>query len=286
MDRIISLGMSRPYLLNTLLAVSASHLRHHVSSSVSYRIAEYSRQSLAIRDFRFALNEPIDQPTADALLMTSIFLNMLSFSILDEYEISDSWVFSKDDDRLDWFSLNMGLKPLLLATSEFRQDSLLRWMYDASDDEEHKFHGEGWALDSVPSPWLKLCGLTDDSTPDHVFYEPVRILAEIKRLEPTLDSIFLYLGFFGKLDIEFRTLLVNQDERAMWIIGLWLGLLCRYDFWWQRRRTRCDYSAIKLWLKGHIITGSHRGEEAQMWTELMRDLDMACRWPETPTYSG
>jgi hypothetical protein len=218
--------------------------------------------------------------------MTSIFLNMLSFSILDEYEISDSWVFSKDDDRLDWFSLNMGLKPLLLATSEFRQDSLLRWMYDASDDEEHKFHGEGWALDSVPSPWLKLCGLTDDSTPDHVFYEPVRILAEIKRLEPTLDSIFLYLGFFGKLDIEFRTLLVNQDERAMWIIGLWLGLLCRYDFWWQRRRTRCDYSAIKLWLKGHIITGSHRGEEAQMWTELMRDLDMACRWPETPTYSG
>lgn len=287
---VIKLGMTRPYLLDATLAIAASNLRHchqqrHLTITrefremvASCRVAECFQQSLALRNFQYALALPLDQQGSDALLITSMMLNMLTFSMVESSDDEcSSWVFSRDPDRLNWFSVNMGLKTLLLRTEEYRDGSILQGVFRASDDENGTFHGDKERLlDNVPEHWRKMCGLSsEECTVDDVFYEPIRILAVVRDMPISHEAIWLYLNFFGKLDFEFRDLLVDQDERAMWVFGYWLGLLCRFErVWWIRARSANDYRAICAWLDQRRVR-RRVGEDGLMWTALMDDLERA-----------
>jgi hypothetical protein len=282
-DPFINLGLSQPHLLAAMLAVSAAHLRHHTVSTASHHIAVLYQQSLAVRRLQAALAEPLDQPGSDALLLAAMMLNILAMSVVDD-DPATSWVFSDSPDRLTWFSILLGYKPLLLATKPFHGDSsMLRWMFEASDDDERTYNGGPRSLSRVAPHWLRLCGLAPDGdTGETVLHEPLRILAEIKNLEPVTANYFLYLSFVGRLDFEFRALLSARDETATWLLGYWFGLCCRFDFWWMRNRALRDHRAIVLWLDQRGVQ-QREGAEGQMWAELMNDLEMASQWTPTPT---
>ncbi|KAH9984345.1 hypothetical protein F4779DRAFT_330785 [Xylariaceae sp. FL0662B] len=273
---VVDLGIARPYVLDAILAVTASHLRHHTAHRSMHRVAELNQKALALRSFQTALNSPLDQKSSDALLFAAMMLNLLSFSSVDDDNAHSSWVFSDERDRFGWFSLQLGYKPLLMATRQFRKDSILQWMFAASN-EDRMFWGEGHPLDRVPEAWLVLCGLRDQPSPENIFYEPVRILAEIRRLPPDPTNFFLYVSFIGKLDKEFRTLLELHDERAFWLLGYWFGLLCRYDFWWLRKQAWRDYRAIQLWLNERLAR-AQASSSGLLLADLKTDLEQACRW--------
>lgn len=289
---IVSLGMTRPYLLNVTLAVAACHLRHMYQANGSpddatsdtvaaCRVAEHYQQSLAIGGFNRALAEPFDQEGSDSVLISSMMFNLLSFALDDDDDPALSWVFSKAPNRLAWFSINMGLAPLLMNTKQFHDQSILRNIFDVSDDEEMTYHGDNIKpLFKVPSHWLRLCGLDHTSDdPDHVFYEPVRVLTELFPIPVSHESFFLYMAFFGKLGAEFRSLLENDNEQAMWLLGYWLGLLCRFEhIWWLSARARRDYRAICIWLDKRKVR-RRPGEEGLMWRQLMVDLEGATQKP-------
>ncbi|ATY65829.1 C6 transcription factor [Cordyceps militaris] len=292
---LVSLGMSRPYLLDVTLAVAACHLRHMYQANgglnaattdtvYACRVAEHYQQSLAIRSFKQALGEPFDQEGSDSVLISSMMFNLLSFTLDDNDDPALSWVFTTAPDRLSWFSMSMGLAPLLINTKQFHEHSILRHIFNASDDEQHTFHGNDTKpLSKVPSHWLRLCGLdygSDD--PDHIFYEPVRILAELFSTPVNQESFFLYMGFFGKVGAQFRSLLEHDSEPAMWLLGYWLGLLCRFDqIWWLSARARRDYRAICIWLdKRKVRRGP--GAEGLMWRQLMVELEGATQQPPEP----
>ncbi|KAJ6786239.1 hypothetical protein PWT90_04911 [Aphanocladium album] len=289
---IVSLGINRPYLLDVTLAVAACHLRHMYQANTSpglgtpdtvaaCRVAEHYQQSLAICGFNRALTERFDQEASDSVLISSMMFSLLSFALDNDDDPSQSWVFSKAPDRLAWFSLNQGLAPLLVNTKQFHDQSILRNMFEASDDEEKTFHGDNVkSLSKVPSHWLRLCGLDYTSEdPDQVFYEPVRILTELFHTPVDHQSFFLYMAFFGKLGVEFRALLEDNNEQAMWLLGYWLGLLCRFDhIWWLSARARRDYRAICIWLDKRKVR-RRAGEEGLMWRQLMIDLEGATQPP-------
>lgn len=279
---IVSLGFQRPHVLDAILAISASHLRHHCASPTSYRVAEHFQQALALRNFQAALKEPLDQNGADALLLTALLLNQLNFSIVYEgADPSQSWVFSNAPDRLNWLSLQMGMKPLLISTTDYHPNSSLKWMLDQPDDESKKFADRGLPLTNVPMAWRRVFGLLPgdpNPTLTNMFYEPVRVLAEASRLPPTGEMFFLYQAMYAKLDVEFRVLVEEGNERAMWLLAYWLGLLRRYDLWWLRGRTRRDYRAAVLWLEGRGVRG-RAGELGRAWKATMDDLEEAPRWP-------
>lgn len=216
-----------------------------------------------------------------------MLLNLLAFSTVDgsdDESVARSWVFSDSPDRLSWFALQLGYKPLLLATRPWHGDgSILHWMFDASDDDQHTYHGGPRHLHRVPAHWLRLCDLTpEDDSGESIFYEPLRLLAEVKNLEPVAANYFLYLSPMGGFDLEFRDLLQANDERAMWVFGYWLGLSARFDHWWVRNMVRRDGRAIKLWLERRGVR-ERGGLEGQMWADLMDDLDRAPRWIGTPS---
>lgn len=279
MTPILSLSIYRPFLLDTMLAVSASHLRFSTVSNSSHRVAEHFQQALALQSFQAAIEQPLDQQTADALMLTAMFLNLLSFSIVEDDDTSQSWVFNDHPDRLRWLSLSLGIKPLVFATDPFRQNSILGWIHEASDDEHRTFHGpeDLHSLRKVPSHWLDLAGLTMASPPEQMYYDPIRTLEEIDAIEPRHDNLFLYVNLIGSLDFDFRADLIAGDETAMWVMGMWLGFMCRYDFWWLRHRVRRDYRAICQWFDQRRVR-ERPGREGQMWGLLIDDLEAAPLW--------
>jgi hypothetical protein len=277
-----------------MLAVSASHLRQNTSRDAAaaqltaHRVAEDAEQSLAIRAFHRALSEPAEDPLcADALLLTSMLLNVLAFTHVEGADGEDdprkSWVFCHEENKLSWLAVQMGLKPLLEATTRYHPETILTWMFSASDTPDGLMYKGGQPLDGVPDTWLSLVGLSKDSSSpnDDLFYEPVRVLAVTRDLPPTRQACLMYFAFIGHLDVEYRHLLWRNDERALWMFGYWLGLLRRYDLWWSRKRIRRDYSAIKLWLDMKGVA-ERPGAEGEMWKVLLRDLEAAPHWHGEP----
>uniref|UniRef100_A0A8H7NN18 Zn(2)-C6 fungal-type domain-containing protein n=1 Tax=Bionectria ochroleuca TaxID=29856 RepID=A0A8H7NN18_BIOOC len=259
-DPVVSLALSRPHLMNAMLAVSASHLRCHATTTPvpSHRIAEHYQQSLAVRGFQTALEESWDPLGADALLLTSMLINLLTFSIVEDDDPWKSWVFSDDPNRLGWLGLHLGMKPLLISTASYRKEgTMLQWMFDASDDDRRTFNGTPQPLNRVP---------------------PCEDPGELQDMEPRHELLFIYVSFVGKLDSEFRRLLELGDPAAMWLFGYWLGLVARFNFWWCNNRVRRDHQAICIWfeLRGFA---KRAGPEGEMWRELLFDLENAPVWP-------
>lgn len=296
-NSILALAITRPFLLDALLAVSASHLRHHTRLATENfrqeaRVAEHSQQALAARGFRNALTcATLDQQTADAFVLTSMLLNLLTFSFDDDDEVGPegSWIFclSSDTQRLSWFSLQLGLKPLLAATEKFRTDSILAWLYKGPiDNEGYREVSSSSSLDRVPAHWMAFLGLQDSQNnpsrigTNNVLLEPARMLADIIDLEPCAESFFRYVRFVGALDMEFRfrDMLEAEDERAVWLFGHWLGLMCRFGLWWMHTRVNREWRAICLWLDRRGVR-DRPGEEGRVWTLLRRELEEAAYWP-------
>ncbi|CAK7225143.1 hypothetical protein SBRCBS47491_005791 [Sporothrix bragantina] len=390
MGPILPLALQFPHLRGTALASAAAHLTHKAPGFKSYHLAKHYQQSIALNAYQTALSTPFviqGQLGVDVLLMTAMLMNMLSFVMpLDENESRNvwdgsipgppppcadpdpdprrSWVFSPHPNRLGWLALQMGLTPLLIATSPWREKSRLRLLFANSDDEQRTLSGTWQSLRRVPQVWLDLFGLDRHSAPrpnyrgsgvtsraessppsqqnqasrsgedtdiyatdpakqlsktsqssrstpgfvsgpgtpastysnntastgststsggsmvestmseaDRIYRAPLRVISELRHIEPNERSMLQYFQFIGQLDNDYRQKLFERDEKALWIFGMWMGLLCRFDnVWWTRRRTRCDFRAIRLWL--HLVGVAQRpGREGQIWQQLLQDMD-------------
>lgn len=282
-NSVWELVCGHPFLLASILAVSASHLSHVTANPAQHWLAECALLSRSLETFRPALTQPLNAQRSDAFLMTSMLLNNLAFSRLETLDPMESWVFDGREDRLSWLSLQMGLKPLLMATAPFRTQSLLGPLYDASDDGVGTFSGRGATLDRVPAHWLQLAtdmderiisvgGADEEIDERQPFREAVRLLTEIRPLPPSLDNTFLYVAFFKALDVRFVRLLYDRDEGALWMLGYWLGLMGRLDTWWCQKRAKRDWTAIRQFLIERGVE-LRAGEEGDRWRRLMVDLE-------------
>ncbi|PHH69160.1 hypothetical protein CDD80_6971 [Ophiocordyceps camponoti-rufipedis] len=190
---LLALGQSQTYLLNSILAIAASHMRHHCISNQPSRVAERFWLSLACANFRAALAQPLNSQTADALIMTSIVVNVLCFSIIEDDDPATSWIFSREPDRLAWFSMQLGFRPLLLATAAFRSRTGLLHVFDPVQSVE-----VGFLLDAslpmsiVPHHWRVLLALEGRNPDGHVFHDPAKMAAHLRHVEPVQQAIIHY----------------------------------------------------------------------------------------------
>lgn len=284
---LIQLGRAHPYLLHSMLSMAASHLRYKYETAdstinsqqiiVACRVAEHAQQAVAIGLFREAFSKPITTTgRADALIFTTMILNLLAFSMDNSYTLESTWIFSNNPKRLDWFSLQLGLKSILLHTTAYREESVLSWIFQASDDENSTFHNRNQQpLTNVPFHWLRLCGLDHNGDTSNLFYEPVRVLAELRNIEASPSSFLLYTSFFGKLDERFRDLLLAGDERAMWLLGYWYRLLSRFKLnWWLYKYVSMHSKAVVVWLETKGAR-TQNAADSFMWRQLLADLEQA-----------
>jgi len=247
----------------------------------------------------------------------AVLLNLLTFILpADEdptpaataatgADLSRSWVFSERTDRLDWLAVQLGLKPLLMETRLNRRGVSLGPLFDTPDDRRRDFlKGVSEPDHCVPDIWLSAFEIScnqpcQDATGDSqyspprkrmqdlgaeelnwfIFWKPLCALAVIRDVEPIEANIYMYLQFAGTLEPEFCLRLYQRDERALWVFGYWLGLMCRFEYiWWCGRRVRRDFTAIAIWLRCCGVT-ARPGEEGLLWTAMIADLEDSASWP-------
>ena len=310
---IMSLSRSSGLVRSALLAITASHLRQASPGVLQHRIAEHFQQSLALEEYQKALDTPFavhGQSGVNSLFLSAVLLNMLAF-VLPESEIYDknaeepdvtrSWVFNSQENQLGWLALQCGLRFLLKTKSPSIETSLgfLGLIFLGVEIKEGAFLTAGHGTRRIPDTWMKVFGLDeqgvdcdgktsllarteagsrDGSSPPpstEVFRLPAFALAQLRWLEPSGSNIFLNLMLLGKIQGEFRTLLIDRDERALWLFGYWLGLLCRFkDIWWAEKRANRDYAAILMWLKCYGNPQRH-GIDTVLWRDMMGELELA-----------
>jgi hypothetical protein len=297
---LLDLTRSHTLVRNTVLAISACHLRHKAPGVIQNRIAEHFQQFLALQEFQLLLNTPSDEitkPNLEAFLLSAQLLNMLAFALPEsedsEEELSPyaSWVFSPHKDRLGWLGLQAGIRPLVLSMGERIAESipylsrillgneLDRWSYQRMTQNPSGV---------VPRPWMRLFELDDLSgscdverhliSPGEVYRAPVTVLARLRQaahLPADEQNVFKDIQILGKLGPEFRALLYDRDERALWIFGYWLGLMGRFtEMWWCAKRVRMDYTAICVYLSELQLT-DRTGGEGELWREMLDELVLA-----------
>ena len=307
---IIMLSKSDPLIRSTILAMSACHLRHVSPGHLQHRIAEHFQQSQALQEYQNAIDTPfpqLGQSGVDALLLSGALLMMLAFTIphsdtsndtATETNLSTSWVFSNRENRLDWLALQVGIEPLMLSMAVYVDKSMdfLAHVFFGDSEETWAFNRLKPVPNRVPALWTKFfeldgvrhdtnnfAGLVDRAherrfraekriTYADVFTLPTKILAELRLVEPGQLNVFKNLQFFGKITVDFRTLLYERDEKALWLFGYWLGIMCRFEgVWWCDARVRRDYRAILMWLE-RLNLEQRPGDEGDMWREMMEEL--------------
>lgn len=281
--RFWDLACRNNFLVPTMLAVSACHLRHYTPNPAPHYIAELGQESVAIGVLKSALALPLHQDRADALLFTAVMLNAVTFAFVESQSPSTSWVFSNSPDRLGWLDLQLRFKKLEEVTSQFRNSSLLQPILNETDGQtpHRPDHAEDVSLERLPTAWKMLIEVNDTHN-YRLYREPLRVLAELRLLEPNCSNSFVYFGLVGKLEEGFRDLLFEKDPPALWMFGYWLGLLGRLDIWWCARRVERDWAAVLSFLRDKEL-GQRSGNEGDMWQALIDDLSVASEWPPPQT---
>jgi hypothetical protein len=266
-----------------MLLVAACHLRHVSPRILQHRIAEHFHQSLVLRDLQRIVDLPresLGQANVDALLVSAAMLNMVAFTLPNSEDClrtdtQTSWVLSTRDDRLGWLSLQVGLRPLLLSMGAYLESAidLLGPIFFNG-----QFSRVSHDLGGVPQIWKDFFELEDSGSGcdsnniQDSFRAPVTILIQLRELEPIPSNLFKNLQFLGKVQQDFQALLFRRNEKALWLFGYWLGVMCRYGkIWWCGKRSRKDYDAICTWLERALL-GNRPGIEGKMWTLMMEEL--------------
>ena len=310
---IITLTKSNSLVRNLILAIAAAHLRHVAPGALQHRIAEHFQQSLALEDYKKALNSPVEmlgQSGVDTILLGGTLLNILAFPLPEckitatvngEPDPNTSWVFNPHTCRLQWLSLLVGFRPLLKSVTMYLEETLsfLAPLFFGGGQGNWEFLRMNHALEGVPKLWIRFFELNDDghgcdyeksgpgdtldqrpNNPHHadmgeILRAPVVVLAQLQKLEPVSSNVFRNFQFLSKVNPEFQVLLYWREEKALWLFGYWLGIMCRFKgIWWCYQRAKRDYKAISMWLR-QLHLPQRPGDEGLMWAQMLEELELA-----------
>ena len=261
-------NLQHSHLMHAVLAVSATQLRRLETNNHHIRLAEIQHWQCALFSFRAALYHPFTRDNCDAILLSSILLNLMSFSFIPGRDLSPSgsWVFSSSPQKLNWLYIQLGLRHLLEQTKPFHVESRLIPIFLASDDEQRTFSDERPGIQGLPGNFVEVCGLNERSTPENNPYHlPLRLLTPLLELEPCDKNMFKFLHWFASVDDKFASLLQQKDQPALLLFSYWLGMLCELNQWWCYERARRECIAVCMFLK-------HKGNN-----DIMRLLDYPAR---------
>ncbi|KAK0710692.1 hypothetical protein B0H67DRAFT_493006 [Lasiosphaeris hirsuta] len=305
-DEITALFHTNPLVRTTVLALTASHLRHLAPAVLEYRITEHLQLAAALREYQRFLNTPLQalgRAGVDALVLSAILLNMLAFTLPAAESAPGasgggpraSWVFSARGDGLGWLALQAGLRPLLSSVGGCFDEvvGFLSVVFLGRGARSLSFvdacvRGGGGPFE-LPEVWRRFFGIgcltdkmtdcTDESLQQagHVFNPLVTAVLQLRHLEPLPSNAFRCFQFVGKMQTGFLTRLHDRDDKALWLLGYWLGIMSRFrGIWWCRERVIRDYAAIRMWL-----TRPHPPErkpgEVKEWEDMMMEFDKVCQ---------
>ena len=187
----------------------------------------------------------------------------MSFSFIEDNNLSpaESWIFSSSPRSLDWLSVQLGLRHLLLETRPFRVDSKLVPLFLGCDTDHGTSAAERAEIEGLSLEFDSICGLDETSNPDsNPYHDTLHCLMPLMSLALSLKNLYKFLDWFGGVDKHFFTLLPEKDSPALLIFGYWLCMLCYIRQWWCQDRAKRECTAICMFLELQV--------DARIWRLL------------------
>ncbi|GIZ38246.1 hypothetical protein CKM354_000166700 [Cercospora kikuchii] len=242
--RVLSLAQDHSYLRHAQLAIAALHLT--ASGVKLYEKAQFYNLSRALQEFQKAIEKPIAKEDSDPLVMTSMMINILYFFCDQRTGEYESWLCSKDPQRLSWLCVQQGMGAILSQTRPYHCRSGLLSFFAVAPKPVTRGR-------QLPEQFWDICNVTDPIGPRGVHTNPyhdiLHCLALLMPLEPGLNSLIKYMHLCARIYPAFIALVEENDHKALLILGYWFALLTSVgDLWWCTLRAKRDCLAICTYL--------------------------------------
>lgn len=238
------------HVMHVTLAVAAAHKRFRAGRPKPSN-EELGHWNRAIAIFRDMLSNEWDQQ-ADAVLTTSMFLSLLSFTDASVSHPTRSVWRGLDSSSFSWFQVQIGLVELITLASIRASSSVIMPYFKDIDPDLALLHDERSGTDGIPVELVDLFEVTEDSTCDtHPYLRPLRRICTMRNIPQITDNGLKFMQFLQGVDKVFIERLQQLDARTILLFGSWLGFLCHVDRWWCKGRAQNEYQAIAAYLQEH-----------------------------------
>lgn len=259
--------LQHTHVMHVTLAVAAAHRRVH-AGRINPSREELGHWNKAISIFRHELDEDWDHQT-DAILTTSMFLSMLSYTDDGVARAEGSVVHGLEASSFSWVQNQIGLVELISLASMRASSTVIMPYFRDADPSLALLHDERSGTDGIPEPLAELFDVKRESTcEDHPYLRPLRRVCGMSGIPRTTKNGLKFMQFMQAVDKGFVDRLQRLDPRTVVLFGCWLGFLCHIDHWWCRGRAVNEFRAVVAYLQKHhtalmpYLTAMVAGEDA------------------------
>ena len=234
--------------MHAVLGLSAVHSRLLLSPASPPSQSELFHWQKTLSTFGRILSQPLEPDHANAILATATLVNGIAFAMIETNDPQRSWPLAdRNDDDLQWLSLQGGIPLVFRSTHAMGQDSAFRKLFDdeqdtAMDDIEFR------SASLLVARLADLCEVTSNSIPSP-YIKPLSLLAPLLNAPCTsADGVFRYLTFIASASNDYIALLRAKDHRALLLLCCWYTTICRAPCWWAVARSSVECRAIVAYL--------------------------------------
>ncbi|KAF2502819.1 hypothetical protein BU16DRAFT_498661 [Lophium mytilinum] len=247
--RIPYIAFRNPYLMHTMLAVSAAHERYQDIPTTTYRTrAETHHAFQSVLLFNQKLSQPIDMPDRDPLWATAALLGIMAIASFDATTPEEAWPLRPSNPSdLEWFRLSDGKWTIWNLTNPLRPGSIFRAM--AHEYAQFHFELPPAGAESIPPALAEVCNVSTSSNEENnPYFVAAHVLARLQRLSDSDSADIRMVIFMCQSQQSFQNLLREKDPVALLLLSLWYVRAGKV-LWWIEQRSRVENQAIRLYLE-------------------------------------
>ncbi len=152
---------------------------------------------------------------------------------------------------LDWLKMSEGKREVWRIADLYRPDSTPQGaIVNLPSDDFMTNPSDREVLALLPSEFLEVCGITDDSNPmNNPYYSVLAIVARLMPVNPTQAHLLKFMHFLGQMSADYRVLLEQKEPRAMLILAWFHAKVSQYHHWWWWKRASLEGRAMCIYLE-------------------------------------
>ncbi|KAJ6018840.1 hypothetical protein N7499_009978 [Penicillium canescens] len=301
---IIGLALPHPFLMHTILGITATHDRLSLTlpsklpststspPPITHKESHHRQQ--AAKNLIKKLSTTVNPQDRDALWAAAALLGVTSLTSIESTTPQETWPLKNQDkppdlSDLQWMNLTKGKEAIWKVTNPLRPDSVFHILKDEYRDltvdpgicaiSELKvefvdvFNLADHDQPHGPSIDINSTGENENGTHNpNPYLKAISILTRLRGPECRNGSIPRDLAFISFMEGSFRRLLQVKDLRALLLLAYWYAPLCR-DAWFIARRAWLECRAICLYLEIVCADGDEEVLGLVGWPREMCGLD-------------
>ncbi|KAF2817361.1 uncharacterized protein BDZ99DRAFT_484263 [Mytilinidion resinicola] len=243
------IAFRNPYLMHTMLAVSAAHERYqHMPTSTHRTRTETHHSFHGVLLFNQKLSQPIDLSDRDPLWATAALLGIMTIASFDAATPQEAWPLRPSNPSdLEWFRLSDAKWTIWNLTNPLRPGGIFRAM--AHEYAQMHFELPPVGAESIPPALAEVCNMSASSNEENnPYFVAAHVLARLQRLSDSGSADIRMVIFMCQTQPTFQNLLREKDPVALLLLSLWY-VRTGSVLWWIEKRSRMENQAIRLYLE-------------------------------------